>query len=117
VSQRRRRTWPRAVRLRKRREFLAVQGSGRTFHGQHFLVIVGPPVEPGGRLGITVTKRVGNAVTRNRIRRWVRELVRCAPGDQWVSRGRDIVVIAKASAAHARHAEVDDDLANLGARL
>ncbi len=56
-------------------------------------------------------------MTRNRIRRWVRELVRRAHGDEWILRGRDVIVIAKASAANASHAEVDEDLASLGARL
>lgn len=112
-----RRTWPKAVRIRKRREFLAVQGGGRKVHGRHFLVIVGEPAGLRGRLGITVTKRVGNAVTRNRIRRWVRELVRQAPTDAWMPKGRDAVIIAKASAAQASHAEVDDDLRSFGGRL
>ncbi len=117
MSQQRRRTWPKAVRIGKRREFLAVQWNGRKQHGRHFLVIVGAPTELGDRLGITVTKRVGSAVTRNRIRRWVREFVRQVPADQWIPRGRDVVVIAKASAAQASHAEVDDDLASLGGRM
>ena len=56
-------------------------------------------------------------MTRNRIRRWVREFVRQAPPEVWTLRGRDAVIIAKASAAQASHAEVDDDLASLGGRL
>lgn len=116
MSQQRRRIWPKAGRIRKRHEFLAVQRNGRKQHGRHFLVIVGAPTGRDGRLGITVTKRVGNAVTRNRIRRWVREFVRQLSADRWIPRGRDVVVIAKASAAQASHAEIVDDLARLGAR-
>lgn len=96
-----------------------MQGSGRKHHGRHFLLVVATPADvddPGGRVGVTVTKRVGNAVTRNRIKRWVRELVR-SDRDAWTRRGRDIVVIAKASAASATHAEVDEDLRSLGGRL
>ena len=50
-----------------------------------------------GRVGITVSKRVGGAVVRNRIRRWVREYSRHRP--EFPGPGRDVVVIAKRTAA------------------
>lgn len=95
-----------------------MQANGRTTHGALFIVVDGPGAAPHGRLGITVSKRVGNAVTRNRIKRWVREFARTAPPESWLPAGRDVVVIAKASAARATSfAEVARDLASLGARL
>ncbi len=45
------------------------------------------------RIGITASKKVGNAVTRNRIKRWVREVFRQNP--QFFPRPIDVVVIAK----------------------
>ena len=82
------------------------------------MVLVGPGPEPHGRLGITVSKRVGNAVTRNRIKRWVREFVRQQPATAWLPPGQDVVVIAKARAARADgYADIADDLAALGERL
>jgi ribonuclease P protein component len=59
------------------------------------------------RLGITVTRKVGNAVARNRIKRLVREVFR-----QHRARlppGLDIVWVAKQQAAGASFAEVLDD--------
>jgi ribonuclease P protein component len=53
-----------------------------------------------GRLGITVTKKVGNAVVRNRIKRLVREWMRL---HGWVPVGWDLVVVAKDSAARQVH--------------
>jgi ribonuclease P protein component len=103
------------VRLRKRTDYLAVQHAGRAHHGRFFLIIVAPNALPHARLGITVSKRVGNAVTRNRIKRWVREFVRQAPSRTWLAAGHDTVVVAKASAARAAHAAIDADLAALGA--
>jgi len=120
VSPRKRWSWARSFRIRKRREFVAAQSCGRKLHGRHFLVIVasGPSEDGHGRLGITVSKRVGNAVTRNRIKRWVREYVRQAPATSWLPTGRDVVVIAKASAARIRdYSEVARDLDALGERL
>jgi len=63
-------------RLKKRYEFRRVQLSGRRIHTPHFLVVVQANALPNTRLGITVTKKVGTAVERNRIKRVVREVFR-----------------------------------------
>ena len=90
------------MRLRERVEYLAVQASGDKLHGRHVLGIARRRPEPQapGRLGLTVTKKVGNAVARNRIKRLVREWLRL---HGWVPRGWDIVVVAKDSAARQLH--------------
>jgi len=63
-------------RLKKRYEFRQVQLNGRRIHTPHFLIVVHPNTLRKPRLGITVTKKVGNAVERNRIKRVVREVFR-----------------------------------------
>jgi ribonuclease P protein component len=114
--------FPKRRRLRKRREFLAVQSVGRAIHGRYFLVVAvaaSPscarlPADAEGRVGITVSKKVGSAVKRNRIKRLVREYLRrheFAPA-------LDVVVIAKRSAgAVGGYREVARDLDGLGGRL
>ena len=90
------------MRLRKRAEFVAIQQSGQKLHGRHVLALARQRsnAELPGRLGITVTKKVGNAVVRNRIRRLVREWMRL---HGWVPVGWDLVVVAKDSAARQVH--------------
>jgi ribonuclease P protein component len=105
-----------SMRLRHRPEFVAVQSSGRKFHGKLFMALVvetsdGAPV---GRVGLTVTKRIGNAVTRNRIKRRAREWLR---RHGWVPARRDVVLVAKEAAATATSAEVGADLAKVIGRL
>jgi ribonuclease P protein component len=108
-------SFPRRVRLRKRAEFLATQRTGKKFHARHFLAVVARSEGSAGRVGITVTKKVGNAVTRNRIKRLVREVVRQT---RLVPPGVDAVLIAKHSAADLRsYREVAADLARLESRL
>jgi ribonuclease P protein component len=90
------------MRLRRRAEFLVVQSEGSKLHGRHLLAFARKRSDPGlvGRLGITVTKKVGNAVVRNRIKRMLREWMRL---HGWVPEGWDIVLVAKDSAARQVH--------------
>jgi ribonuclease P protein component len=83
-----------AGRLRKRTEFLAVQ-RGMKFRGPLFLLEmrsrgdIDPP-----RVGITVTRKQGNAVERNRIRRRLREAIRSGP-DRDMKAGNDYVIVGR----------------------
>lgn len=86
-----------AARLRRRREFLAVQQRGKRIHVGPLLVLA---VEGAGRarLGVTVSSKVANAVMRNRIKRWVREAFRAVAADLPAV---DLVVVARSGAALA----------------
>ena len=69
-------TLPRAARIRKRREFLEIYDSGLRVSGSLMVLFVRPTEHGCARLGITATRKVGGAVTRNRLRRLVREAFR-----------------------------------------
>jgi len=90
------------MRLRQRADFLLVQSDGTKTHGRHILGIARKRMDSqlAGRLGLTVTKKVGNAVVRNRIKRMLREWMRL---NGWVPRGWDLVLVAKDSAARQLH--------------
>ena len=97
-----------------------MQSRGQRVHTRHFLIMSLEQVESGlnrsGRVGITVSKRVGSAVTRNRIKRLVREFVR--HNKDWLPPGRDVVVIAKRSASAFRClAAVTEDLSQARGQL
>jgi ribonuclease P protein component len=101
--------FPRSGRLRKRRDYLAVQAAGVAIHSRHFVLLV--KRDGAGRVGITVSKKIGNSVTRNRVKRLVREAVRQWGDTPWVPGGLDVVVVAKRSAARAGLDDVARDLA------
>lgn len=100
-------------RLRQRAEYLRVQSNGAKVHGRHVLAIVQRREDPAlaGRLGLTVTKKVGNAVVRNRIKRLLKEWLR---QHGWVPTGWDMVLVAKDSAARQLHpGDFADDLTRI----
>jgi len=74
---------------------VAAQDAGRRVHTPHFVLIVarGPDPAAASRLGVTVTRKVGSSVRRNRVKRLVREAFRLQP--DFVPAGIDLVVIAK----------------------
>jgi ribonuclease P protein component len=71
-------------------------------------------IPPTGRVGFTVTKRIGNAVTRNRIRRRAREWLR---RHGWIPAGLDVVFIAKEAAVAQSSAALAEDLRRMVGRI
>lgn len=65
-----------SVRLRTRPEFLQFNSSGKKQHTTHFILLWKKPGGDQPRVGFTVSKKVGNAVQRNRIKRRLREFYR-----------------------------------------
>jgi ribonuclease P protein component len=100
--------FPPRVRLRKRHEFLALQREGRRYNVPHFVVITRQRQDPPSRLGVTTSRKVGDAPVRNRIRRLVREFFRRHRLE--IVPPRDVLVIARPGAASIRYADVDHQL-------
>ncbi len=61
-----------------------------------------PTKEKYNRIGITVTKKLGNAVTRNRAKRIIREGFRAAEAKCPIRKGNLIVIVARASVVTAK---------------
>jgi len=99
-----RETFSRVDRLRKRREFEECYASGVRHSGRLLQVFL--RARPGGsRIGISVPRRVGNAVTRNRLRRRVREIFR-RNRHLFDMTSADLVVHIRPAASEASFAEL-----------
>jgi ribonuclease P protein component len=86
--------FPTSSRVRKRAEFLGIQNGGQRVSTPRFVLILTTSAAPGSpRLGITASRRVGNAVVRSRAKRLCREAFR-ATRELWPP-GIDLVVIVK----------------------
>ena len=97
-------------RLKSRPQFLAVR-QGETRRGRNFLleVLDRKEAEDAPRVGFTVTKKHGNAVERNRMRRRLKEAVRHTAGFA-MKNGHDYVIVARREVLTASFAELTSQL-------
>jgi ribonuclease P protein component len=82
-------------RVRKRPEFLDLTARGVRVATPHFVLLAAKQAAGSGpsRLGITASRRVGNAIVRNRLKRLAREAFRALSGV--VPEGHDLLVICR----------------------
>ncbi len=97
-----------ADRIRKRSEFTDLSANGRAVRSRLFVVVAAPSGSGRSRLGLTVSRKVGNAVERNRIKRLVREYFRL--NRHLLGKPLDINVIARRAAQGQPSAVVTQEL-------
>ena len=85
--------------VKKSSEFRTVYDTGNKLYSPFFILFVKHKDTPGLQVGITVTKKLGNAVIRNRIKRRLRAMLRATGAMH--SKSLQIVIIAKKSAFDA----------------
>jgi ribonuclease P protein component len=95
-------------RITKRSDFQQVLLKGKKVHTKHFIVACCRTNHDTMRLGITVRKKVGNAVKRNRVKRLIREFFRRNKSLFAVS--SDTVIIAKQGAHELNYHQVATEL-------
>jgi ribonuclease P protein component len=103
-------------RLRQRADFLAA-ASGTKVPAAGFVLQARKRADDGPiRLGFTVSKKVGNAVERNRVRRRLREIVRLSGASRMQS-GHDYVLVGRRAALKVPFARIAEDFEKALRRL
>jgi ribonuclease P protein component len=99
--------FPKTDRILKRELFRRVYEHGRKVQFKYFTAFVLAKEETGVRIGVTTTRKIGNAVQRNRARRLVREAFR---KNKWLAPdGVDIVINVKRPLIEAHYRDLEGE--------
>lgn len=101
--------FPKARRVRRRDEFQRVFDLSHRAKGRYATVLVAPNEAGTARLGIVASRKLGNAVYRNRAKRVIREVFRRSNTVQF-GVGLDVVVIPRRELFDARYSALESDL-------
>ena len=89
--------FPRSARLTRPKEYDFVFRKGRKSVGAHFICYLAADAAPEPRLGLAVSRKVGNSVARNRVKRRLRDFFRKRRGQ--MAAGSHVVVVARPGCA------------------
>jgi len=98
--------------LKKNSDFKNVYTRGKSYANKYLVMYVLENNPGKNRIGISVSKKVGNSVVRHRISRLVRESYRLH--ENIFNSGLDIVIVARKSASTVKYAEIESALLHLG---
>ena len=97
--------------LKNNRDFVNVYTSGRSYANKYLVIYTLKNNSDRNRLGISVSKKVGNSVVRHRLKRLIKESYRLH--EKMFNSGLDIVVIARSGAADLGFYDVESALLHL----
>jgi ribonuclease P protein component len=102
-------------RILNRTDFARLTRQGRRINNRYFVALFDENISGRTRLGITVTKKVGKAVARNQLKRYVREFFRHYRGS--IESGLDVNIIVKKEASGIPSREAYTSLQNIFNRI
>ena len=98
--------------LRKNYDFQYVYRNGKSCVNKYLVMHICKNQKEGNRLGISVSKKVGNSVVRHHLKRLIKESYRLH--EDCFLQGLDIVVVARAAADGRSYKEIESALLHLG---
>ena len=101
-------SFPKSARLLKSKDYLRVYQTGKVRRGRYFQIHSCQNGSVTSRVGISISKRVGKAVQRNLLKRWIREAVRTHKEN--LPDGLDLVIHVRSSSKELNSDRVRDEL-------
>ncbi len=102
-------------RIKKKKDFLILYRKGNRYKGKYFNLICLSNALPYSRVGVVASRKVGGAVTRNRVKRWMRELFR--RNKNLLGYPIDLIIIATPEMRNARWAELREQYPRAVSRM
>lgn len=91
--------------IKKNSDFQVVYKTGKSYANKQLVMYVKRTEAPGRRIGISVSKKVGNSVVRHHVTRLIRESFRL--NESILETGLDIVVVARAAAKESDYKTIE----------
>ena len=104
-------SFPKQARILRRSEFLYLGRRGKRYVTRFFIVHLYPNKKNRPRLGITVSKKIGNAVVRNQLKRRIREFFRLH--QHGLPKSTDILIVARKASKELTYSMMCTDLTPL----
>ena len=98
--------------LKKNKDFQVVYKNGKSYANRYLVLYIRENGMDKNRLGISVSKKVGNSVVRHHLTRLIRESYRLQ--EEHFQCGSDLVVIARAGAKERSYHDIESALIHLG---
>ena len=98
--------------LKKDSDFRKVYKHGKSFANRHLVMYILNNKSENSRIGISVSKKVGKAIIRNKVRRRIKEAYRLNI-DEKIKNGHDIVFIARVDIKDADYSDIEKSMKHL----
>ena len=98
--------------LQKNRDFQLIYDCGNSYANKYLVMFIKYNNSQTNRLGISVSKKVGNSVIRHRVKRLIKESYRLQ--EEMFNSGLDIVIIARVTAKEISYKEIESAVLHLG---
>lgn len=96
------------IRLRSNQDFKKVYARGKSYRNRNFILIVKPNSLPNPRVGFSITKKTGNSVTRNLLKRRLREIIRL--NRSRLTKPLDMIVIPRKNTLDLSYRQLESSL-------
>lgn len=98
--------------LKKNKDFQMVYRTGKSLANKYLVMYIMLKEQPENRIGISVSRKVGNSIIRHRITRLIRESYRL--NKDKFQNGYDIVIVARVNAKNTEYKEIESAILHLG---
>ncbi len=102
-------------RIKKKKDFLILYRKGNRYKSKYFNLICLSSELPYSRVGVVASRKVGGAVTRNRVKRWMRELFR--RNKDLLGHPVDLIIVATPEMRNATWAELREQYSRALGRM